>query len=174
MQTVLVLIRPNILLGLLWVQTVCNCYQHTSDDFFSKSTILKNSSRTPSECQTVQILVRPNNLTGLIWVQIVCKDYQQMSADFFKVIFLNSLRKTIRVSNSLDPHQARHFVKSDLGSNCLRRLSADVCLYCQNQLFRKLLSGTISVKQSESRSGQTFCFQTICKGYQQISVSTAI
>ena len=32
---------------------------------------------------------------------------------------------TIRVSNSLDPDQARHFVGPDLGPNCLKRLSAD-------------------------------------------------
>ena len=32
---------------------------------------------------------------------------------------------TIRVSNSLDPDQARHFVRPDLGPNCLQRLSAD-------------------------------------------------
>ena len=32
---------------------------------------------------------------------------------------------TIRVSNSLDPDQARHFVEPDLGPNCLQRLSAD-------------------------------------------------
>ena len=32
---------------------------------------------------------------------------------------------TIRVSNSLDPDQARHFVRPDLGSNCLQWLSAD-------------------------------------------------
>ena len=29
-----------------------------------------------------------------------------------------------RVSNSLDPDQARHFVRPDLGQNCLQRLSA--------------------------------------------------
>ena len=29
------------------------------------------------------------------------------------------------MSNSLDPDQARRFVGSDLGSNCLTRLSAD-------------------------------------------------
>ena len=29
------------------------------------------------------------------------------------------------MSNSLDPDQARHFVGSDLGPNCLQRLSAD-------------------------------------------------
>ena len=38
----------------------------------------------------------------------------------------NSLRNTIRVSNSLDPDQARHSVGPDLGPNCLKRLSADV------------------------------------------------
>ena len=32
---------------------------------------------------------------------------------------------TIRVSNSLDPDQARLFVRPDLGPNCLHRLSAD-------------------------------------------------
>ena len=32
---------------------------------------------------------------------------------------------TIRVSNSLDPDQARHFVGPDLGPNCLQRLSAE-------------------------------------------------
>ena len=32
---------------------------------------------------------------------------------------------TFRVSNSLDPDQARHFVGPDLGPNCLQRLSAD-------------------------------------------------
>ena len=32
---------------------------------------------------------------------------------------------TIRLSNSLDPDQAGHFVGPDLGLNCLQRLSAD-------------------------------------------------
>ena len=36
-----------------------------------------------------------------------------------------SFRNTIRVSNSLDPDQASHFVKSDLGLNCLQRSSAE-------------------------------------------------
>ena len=31
---------------------------------------------------------------------------------------------TFRVSNSLDPDQARHSVGSDLGTNCLRMLLA--------------------------------------------------
>ena len=49
------------------------------------------------------------------------------SADYFqKSSFQNeSLRNTsiIRVSNSLDQNQARHFVGPDLGPNCLQRLS---------------------------------------------------
>ena len=43
------------------------------------------------------------------------------SADFFQ----NSFWNTIRVSNSLNPDQARHFVWPDLGPNCLQRLAAD-------------------------------------------------
>ena len=37
----------------------------------------------------------------------------------------NSFNNTIRVSYSLDPDQARHFVGPDLGPNCLQRLLAD-------------------------------------------------
>ena len=33
---------------------------------------------------------------------------------------------TIRVSNSLDPDQIRHFVWADLGPNCLPGLSPDI------------------------------------------------
>ena len=41
---------------------------------------------------------------------------------FFKLTFTkNSFRNTIRVSNSLDPDQARRFVGPDLGPNCLQR-----------------------------------------------------
>ena len=48
------------------------------------------------------------------------------SADFFKSTFSKySFRKTIRVSNSLEPDQARRLVGPDLGPNCLQRLIAD-------------------------------------------------
>ena len=50
---------------------------------------------------------------------------------------------TIRVSNSLDPDQARNFVGPDLGPYCLQRLSAD-----------NKMSGWIWV-------------QSVSKGYQQ-------
>ena len=38
----------------------------------------------------------------------------------------NSFWNTIRVSNSLDPDQARHFVGPDLGPYCLQRLSETI------------------------------------------------
>ena len=45
----------------------------------------------------------------------------------FKINFFSkkSCSNTIRVSNSLDPDQARCFVGPDLGPKCLQRLSAD-------------------------------------------------
>ena len=42
---------------------------------------------------------------------------------FQKKSFRNSIR--LRVSNSLDQDQARHFVGPDLGPNCLQKLSAE-------------------------------------------------
>ena len=51
------------------------------------------------------------------------------SADFFNNFFYNfsknSFRNTIRVSNSLSPDQAQHFIGPDLGPNCLQKLTAD-------------------------------------------------
>ena len=46
---------------------------------------------------------------------------------FFKLTLKKkkTLQNTIRLSNSLDPDQARCFVGPDLGPNCLHRLSAD-------------------------------------------------
>ena len=45
---------------------------------------------------------------------------------FSKSIFSkNSFWNIIRVSNSLDPDQALHFVGPDLGPNCLQSISAD-------------------------------------------------
>ena len=50
----------------------------------------------------------------------------------FKIIFFEKIhsRLTISVSNSLDwssldPDKARHFIRPDLGLNCLQRLTAD-------------------------------------------------
>ena len=41
-------------------------------------------------------------------------------------IWMLDFFNTIRVSNSLDLDQARHFVRPDLGPNCLQRLTADI------------------------------------------------
>ena len=50
-----------------------------------------------------------------------------LSADFYRDNFFSkfSFRKTIRISNSLDPDQAPYFVRPDLGTYCLQRISAD-------------------------------------------------
>ena len=46
------------------------------------------------------------------------------SSDFFQnQLFEKSFRNTIRVSNSLDPDQARRFVGPGLVPNCLQKLS---------------------------------------------------
>ena len=47
---------------------------------------------------------------------------KQQKKPFSKKSFRNTIR--LRVSNSLNPDQTRHFVGPDLGSNCLERLSA--------------------------------------------------
>ena len=41
------------------------------------------------------------------------------------ICWKTSFRHTVRVSNSLDPDQARHVVGPDLGPKCLQRLSTD-------------------------------------------------
>ena len=45
------------------------------------------------------------------------------SVDFFQKI-LSEYSQSVKI-NSLDPDQARHFVRPDLGTNCLQKLSAD-------------------------------------------------
>ena len=54
------------------------------------------------------------------------------SADFFQNNFClkTSFRNTMRVSNSLVPDQAQHFVGPDLGLNCSERLLADEKICC--------------------------------------------
>ena len=42
----------------------------------------------------------------------------------FFVVFFKKIFEVIRMSNSLDPDQDRHFVEPDLGPYCLQRLSA--------------------------------------------------
>ena len=45
-----------------------------------------------------------------------------LSADFFTITFLEKFFHEYHLGvNSLDSHQARHYVKPDLGPNCLQR-----------------------------------------------------
>ena len=87
-----------------------------------------------------------SDFTVSIWfcsLGIICKNYSQtwlthcllgnfscffVVCWFFSKLFFwkKSFRNTIRMSNSMDPDQARRFVGPDLGPNCLPRLSADV------------------------------------------------
>ena len=50
-----------------------------------------------------------------------------LSADFFSksTFSKNYFKNNIRVSNSLDPDQAQHFVRPNLGPNCLQKLSSE-------------------------------------------------
>ena len=53
-------------------------------------------------------------------------DFLSSAKKFSKSTFSkNSFRNTIRVSNSLDPDQARRSVGPDLVPNCMQKLSAD-------------------------------------------------
>ena len=82
-----------------------------------------------------------------------------LSVDFFKInlfrkilsgtpsetlmVFLKefSEKPDFRVSNRLELNQIRHFVRCDLGSNCLQRLSAEntsrltLCILCNFACF---------------------------------------
>ena len=56
----------------------------------------------------------------------------------------NSFRYANRVSNSLDSDQARCFVRPDLGSNCLQRLSADDTYRQRVKKLRELCTACIT------------------------------
>ena len=67
-------------------------------------------------------------------VSLILLHAKKFSVYLFLLIFgskstfsIKPFRNTIRVSNSLDLDQARHFVEPDLGPNCLQMqmLSAD-------------------------------------------------
>ena len=55
----------------------------------------------------------------LVFISCMLGIFFLSSAVFFKINFFKySFWNTIRVSNSLNPDQARHFVEPDLGLNC--------------------------------------------------------
>ena len=55
----------------------------------------------------------------------IAVDWQvkQQTKQTNKAFSINSFRNTIRVSNSLDPDQARQNIGRDLGPNCLQKFS---------------------------------------------------
>ena len=104
--------------------------------FLSKSSFLKNSFRNTIR---VSNSLDPDQARHFVGPDLGPNCWPRISADGASrqrvsrmLIFLskssflkNSFRNTIRVSNSLDPDQARHFVGPDLGPNCWPRISAD-------------------------------------------------
>ena len=76
----------------------------------------------------------------------------------------NSFRKTIHMSNRLDPDQDRHSVGSDLGPNCLHRLLANEKvnrrLVMKRILSQKRKFKGISLLKRQSRLQQTTNFAT--------------
>ena len=97
------------------------------------------------------------------------------------------------MSNSLDPNQARHFVRPDLVPNCLQTLSADetnsfynlpqirhdkmsgltcvqiVCKHYQQTILAHLFY-ILPLIRHDKMSG-LICIQTVCKGYQQTTMA---
>ena len=72
-----------------------------------------------------QVFIKNANYIG-------CKDYQLNSlptGNFFmlfcRLLFFFKIKSNIRVSNSMDTDQARHFVGPDLGHKCLQKLKTD-------------------------------------------------
>ena len=59
----------------------------------------------------------------------------------------NSFKNTIRVSNRLDPDQARNFVGPDLGSNCLQQVSANTRVKPENA--KLTLTNNLAVNYNE-------------------------
>ena len=76
-------------------------------------------------------MARQTNNTALYSYHFACwvilHAFRLSSVDFFQnqVFRKKFLQNAIRVSNSLDPDQARQNVAPDLGPNCLQRYSAD-------------------------------------------------
>ena len=87
------------------------CFIHVI--FFASQNILRNLFTPNIRISTLCMLGN--------FAFFVVLDFCFLKLTFSKISF----RNTIRMSNSLDPDQARLFVGPDLGPNCLQRLSAD-------------------------------------------------
>ena len=88
---------------------------------------LKNLSNHERHCWTNCAYFQDNKAWIISFAHWVIFHALLPSADFFKSDFSkNSFRNTIKVSNSLEIDQARHFVRPDLGPNCFQRLSEEL------------------------------------------------
>ena len=74
--------------------------------------------------------------------------YGHISSTLWLLDFFN----TIRVSNSLDPDQAQHFVRPDLGPNCLQGLS----------VWLDLGSNCLQRLSADNKSGQKVKYKKTC------------
>ena len=95
------------------------------------------------ELKTVWTQIRLLLNLGAVWpgstlLAILSQEFNSLPTGYFFMFFLLSadffskstfskktFRNTIRISNSLNPDQARNFVWPDLVSNCLQKLLAD-------------------------------------------------
>ena len=95
--------------------SICRCECLVVGGFFFNFSFPKNVSRVLSKCQTVRTQIRPDKMSGLIGVQTVCKT-TKVTTNTERAKF------TFVVTNSMDPNQARRFVRPDLDPNCLTLL----------------------------------------------------
>ena len=157
------------MLGLIWIQTVCNCLQTTlaclsSVDFFKINFFEKFFQKYHQSVKQFESRSGPT----FCWASSGSKMFAKVFSRrhllfcclliFFKINFFgkNSFRNTIRVSNSLDPDQAQCFVRPDLNPNCLQRFSADgtcffVICFFQNQFFGNTIRVSNSLKLGKSQ-----------------------
>ena len=128
-------IMLDILLGMIWVQPVCKDHQqmilagkkNLTKSFLAFSVMVKICLDLD---EARHLLLQPNKNIGT-YISTFCP-LGNFSC-FFDVCWFfsnqffskNSFRNIIRVSTRLDPDQAWHFVRPDLGPSCLQRVWAD-------------------------------------------------
>ena len=133
------LIRPDILSGLIWVQSVYKGYEQTTklsstDEFnvqlcpnaisMQFTNLVKNCTiymYSPFTRAITDCLCRDLNLCAC-WV--IFHAFIFVWRHFSKSKFSKTFRNTIGVSNGLDPDQDLYFVGPDLDPNSLQRLLA--------------------------------------------------
>ena len=94
--------------------------------------------------QTTFVAIGALRVNSAYWV--ILRAFRHLLIFFSKSSFLkNSLRNTIKVTDSLDQDHARCFVGPDLGPNCLQRLSAD-------DICRQGVNGSMSAVKEPKRN----------------------